>query len=212
MLSSCMQSTLETNWPQKRSSAPRHGNLGNVRIPHAACSGSARLDKTSTKMISKDPEVNPGAFSRRTGGTCSFFRSSSTKSSLPGKQQGARSADSHRRSFSNELKKKSFSAKKGFSPSVQRSSRPSGQGKRGRPVDDSHLGATPVPVFGDWDETDPKSGEGYTERFNRIKEEKENASINSQPVLSIPINYSDSPTKERVLSYLFKVAFLELVL
>lgn len=75
-----------------------------------------------------------------------------------------------------------------------------------------HLGATPVPVFGDWDETDPNSGEGYTDRFNRIKEEKENASINSQPVLPIPIDSSDTPTKERLLSYLFKVAFLESVL
>lgn len=137
MLSSCMQSTLEMNWPQKHSRAPRHGNLGNVRIPHAACSGSARRDKTSTKMIPNDPEVNPGAFSHRTGGTCSFFRSSSTKSSSPVKQQGAHSAGSHRRGFFDELKRKSFGTKKGFSPSDQRSSRPSGQRKRGQPVDDS---------------------------------------------------------------------------
>lgn len=188
----------------KHSHAPRHGNLANVRIPRAACSGSARRDKTSKKIIPNDPEENPGAFSPRTGGTCSFFCLNSAKSSSSQKQHGARSAGSHRRSFSNELKRKSFSAKKGFSPSVQRSSGPSGQRNRGRPADNSHLSATHVPVFGDWDETDPNSGEGYTERFNSIKEEKKNASSNFQTVLSIPTNYSDSPTKEGVPSYLFK--------
>ncbi|KAF8030260.1 hypothetical protein BT93_E2647 [Corymbia citriodora subsp. variegata] len=195
----------------RHSRAPKHGNSGNVRTPQAACSGSARQDKTSRKMIPNDPEENPGAFLRRTGGTCCFFRSSSTKSSSSQKLHGARSGSSPRRSFSNELKRKSFSTKIGFSPSVQRSSGHPGQRNRGQSVDYSHLGGTPVPVFGDWDETDPKSGEGYTERFSRIKEEKENASFHFHPVLSTPINYTDRPTKGRVLSYLSKVAFLEFV-
>ncbi|XP_030553010.1 RPM1-interacting protein 4-like isoform X2 [Rhodamnia argentea] len=188
----------------KRSRAPKHGDLSNVRIRHAASSGSAYRDKTSTKTNPNDPEENPGAFSWRTGGTCGFFRSSSTKWSSSQKQHGTGSARSHRRSLSDELKRKSFGAKKGFSPSLQRSSGSSGQRNRDQPVDYSHLGATPVPVFSDWDETDPNSGEGYTERFDRIKEEKESASSNSQLVLSIPTSYSDSPTKERFLPYLFK--------
>ncbi|XP_050370784.1 RPM1-interacting protein 4-like isoform X2 [Argentina anserina] len=45
----------------------------------------------------------------------------------------------------------------------------------------------PIPKFGDWDESDPKSGEDYTYKFNKVKEENKNisemfsAALSSEP-------------------------------
>ncbi|XP_058723737.1 RPM1-interacting protein 4-like [Vicia villosa] len=41
--------------------------------------------------------------------------------------------------------------------------------------------ATIVPEFGNWDVTDPKSGEGYTVMFNKIKEERQITSSHRIP-------------------------------
>ncbi|XP_051127900.1 RPM1-interacting protein 4-like [Andrographis paniculata] len=38
--------------------------------------------------------------------------------------------------------------------------------------DDSPERGPAVPKFGDWDETDPSTGEGYTQIFNKVREEK----------------------------------------
>ncbi|KAL6342763.1 hypothetical protein AAG906_016597 [Vitis piasezkii] len=56
----------------------------------------------------------------------------------------------------------------GLGPSTQRSQlRPSTQGNR-KPDD-----STAVPKFGDWDERNPSSAEGYTHIFNKVHEEKQ---------------------------------------
>lgn len=45
----------------------------------------------------------------------------------------------------------------------------------------------PIPKFGDWDESDPKAGEDYTYKFNKVKDEKKNisemfsAALSSEP-------------------------------
>ncbi|XP_061340786.1 uncharacterized protein LOC133287236 [Gastrolobium bilobum] len=53
--------------------------------------------------------------------------------------------------------------------------------------------ATAIPKFGTWDVTDPKSGEGYTAIFSKIKEEKQIASTSiSTPPLD---NYSNVKTR-----------------
>jgi RPM1-interacting protein 4 len=39
--------------------------------------------------------------------------------------------------------------------------------------DDQHHRVASVPKFGAWDESDPKSGEGFTVIFNKVKEEKQ---------------------------------------
>lgn len=46
----------------------------------------------------------------------------------------------------------------------------------GQPSDDSHRRAPSIPKFGAWDETDPRSGEGFTVIFSKVKEERHNAS------------------------------------
>ncbi|XP_048447316.1 RPM1-interacting protein 4-like [Pyrus x bretschneideri] len=41
---------------------------------------------------------------------------------------------------------------------------------------DTHTRVASIPKFGDWDEEDPQSGEGFTYIFERVKEEKKTAS------------------------------------
>ncbi|KAJ6885518.1 RPM1-interacting protein [Populus alba x Populus x berolinensis] len=45
-----------------------------------------------------------------------------------------------------------------------------------------------IPKFGAWDDTDPKSGEGFTVVFNRVKEEKQIASTTFPSVPIQPVN------------------------
>ncbi|XP_052203415.1 RPM1-interacting protein 4-like [Diospyros lotus] len=53
-----------------------------------------------------------------------------------------------------------------------------------------------VPKFGAWDETDPKSGEGFTVIFNKVKEEKQIAAAKLPMVSPQPSNYTNSPMKK----------------
>lgn len=48
-----------------------------------------------------------------------------------------------------------------------------------------------VPKFGDWDETDPASAEGYTQIFNKVREEKQTGSA-KVPSASTDTSYSNS--------------------
>lgn len=51
-------------------------------------------------------------------------------------------------------------------------------------VGQDHDKATAAPKFGNWDVTDPKSGEGYTTMFSKIKEERKNMSSHISPSLN----------------------------
>ncbi|XP_039048155.1 RPM1-interacting protein 4-like [Hibiscus syriacus] len=48
----------------------------------------------------------------------------------------------------------------------------SGQSQLDGNYEYKHQRTTSVPQFGEWDETDPTSGEGFTVIFNKVKEEK----------------------------------------
>lgn len=52
-------------------------------------------------------------------------------------------------------------------------SSPGAQGRSQMRADDSSSRGAAVPRFGDWNVNDPASGDGYTDVFNRIKEEKQ---------------------------------------
>ncbi|RZC50624.1 hypothetical protein C5167_019053 [Papaver somniferum] len=58
------------------------------------------------------------------------------------------------------------------------------------PNDTRHHKAASVPKFGAWDETDPKSGDGFTIIFNKVKEEKQILANNFPPICPPPTNYS----------------------
>ncbi|KAJ6999340.1 hypothetical protein NC653_010130 [Populus alba x Populus x berolinensis] len=51
---------------------------------------------------------------------------------------------------------------------------------------EKHHRAASIPKFGAWDETDPRSGEGFTVIFNRVKEEKQIASTTFPSVPTQP--------------------------
>lgn len=48
---------------------------------------------------------------------------------------------------------------------------------------------TAVPKFGDWDESDPKSADGFTHVFNKVREEKLNGQANVAPVKAFQNSY-----------------------
>lgn len=48
-----------------------------------------------------------------------------------------------------------------------------------------------VPKFGDWDENDPASAEGYTQIFNKVREEKQTGAA-KVPATSTDASYSNS--------------------
>ncbi|XP_030454748.1 RPM1-interacting protein 4-like [Syzygium oleosum] len=52
-------------------------------------------------------------------------------------------------------------------------SSPGGHGRARARADDSLSGGAAVPKFGEWNVNDPASGDGYTDVFNRIKEERQ---------------------------------------
>ncbi|KAI3988047.1 hypothetical protein MKX01_011836 [Papaver californicum] len=58
------------------------------------------------------------------------------------------------------------------------------------PNDTRHHKAASVPKFGAWDETDPKSGDGFTVIFNKVKEEKQILANNFPAIRPPPTNYS----------------------
>ncbi|KAK4858672.1 hypothetical protein QYF36_020245 [Acer negundo] len=58
-----------------------------------------------------------------------------------------------------------------------------------------------VPKFGDWDENDPKSSEGFTAIFEKLKEEKQIASTKEIATCI----YSDTPKNNRGSSYKSKM-------
>ena len=47
-----------------------------------------------------------------------------------------------------------------------------------------------VPKFGDWDETDPASAEGYTHIFNKVREER-HSGAGKVPVMPTESSYSN---------------------
>ena len=54
-------------------------------------------------------------------------------------------------------------------------------------VGQNHQG-TAIPKFGTWDVTDPKSGDGYSAIFSKVKEEKHNASSHSPSTSTPPLD------------------------
>lgn len=56
--------------------------------------------------------------------------------------------------------------------------------------DDTPDDSPAVPKFGDWDESDPASGEGYTQVFDRVREEKQSGT-GKVPIMPTESSYSN---------------------
>lgn len=56
-----------------------------------------------------------------------------------------------------------------------------------------------VPKFGDWDESDPSAGEGYTHIFNKVREEKL-SETGKVPIVPTETSYSSNGQKQHANS------------
>nr|KAJ0209654.1 hypothetical protein LSAT_V11C400181340 [Lactuca sativa] len=187
---------------QQRSHIPKFGSWDADNVPYTAYFDNARKDKGSGIMINpNDPEENPEAFMAYGGNNDDIsnddiiFADKNMKSG--GKKSTTSSKVSSERSSISDLSSKQQSYKSDRKKSPNTNTRemtsnfappsPSPAPNRPRygynPADDivSHRSAS-VPMFGAWDEKDPRSGDGFTVIFQKVKEEKHIAATKFPPI------------------------------
>ncbi|CAA2956769.1 RPM1-interacting protein 4-like isoform X2 [Olea europaea var. sylvestris] len=202
-----------------RSHVPKFGNWEGDNVPYTAYFENARKEKTGGVMINpNDPEQNPEAFNfgnrSRSGAASASIRISPDKSVAAGNfQQYVRQRNAASESGSD----KSASDNSFLKPKHQRrrsernKSLDVGSNSRSNPLsagpnrmnhaDDFSYKSASVPKFGEWDERDPRSGEGFTVIFNKVKEEKQIAAAKFSPVpLQTANDYPTSPNKKTTRS------------
>lgn len=199
----------------QRSHVPKFGGWDKDNVPYTAYFDNARRGKSGVRMNPNDPEENPEAFMYASGGmeddvdfaSGAFEGTNSEKQSIGGlKGHNAHSmspSDHRKNARHNNLTSESGSEKSSSDHSLLQaqktglavegnkglsSSRHSRQRSgRTHPFDhEGHHRAASIPKFGAWDETDPRSGEGFTVIFDRVKEEKQIASTTFPSVPTQP--------------------------
>ncbi|KAI3870500.1 hypothetical protein MKX03_022693 [Papaver bracteatum] len=166
-------------------------------VPYTAYFETARIEKGSVvkKINPNDPEENPYGSGRKTVDVEKSYEAYPEKE---GQQVHSKSRDqkSVRSESSNEKSNSDFSllqqkhrSSSGIPPM---SPPPPNRIRSGMsiPNDTRHHKAASVPKLGAWDETDPKSGDGFTIIFNKVKEEKQILANNFPPIRPPPTNYS----------------------
>ncbi|KAF8369803.1 hypothetical protein HHK36_032164 [Tetracentron sinense] len=112
----------------------------------------------------------------------------------------------HRRARS-EQNKNLGEGSNSSSPSVPHQPSRLRSGTGNHPSDNIPQRAASVPKFGAWDETDPKSGEGFTIIFNKVKEEKQIGAANFPtvpPQTNIyPNSHGSSSSEPKICCCLF---------
>lgn len=196
--------------PLQHSHVPKFGNWEEANnIPYTAYFENPRREKAGFLINPNDPIENPEAFNMCMGGnfqnvdadklkfshTYSHNQSSLEKRNHTGPHVHQRSKGSqgsftsdHKRSMS-----KGGSIIRGFSSSSHNR-----HGSGDHSFDDPHMNhqATAIPKFGTWDVTDPKSGEGYTAIFSKIREEKQFAPSHISGQSNVPLNYHSNSKNE----------------
>ncbi|XP_051124743.1 RPM1-interacting protein 4-like isoform X2 [Andrographis paniculata] len=158
---------------------PKFGNWDADNVPYTAFFENARKEKSGAgvRINPNDPEQNPDAFNAANllssdQRTHSAAAASDVASAV---NPGHNRKKSRRSKFTND----------GHVP-------PSPDDYSGRSVS--------VPKFGAWDENDPRSAEGFTVIFNKVKEEKHTASA-KLPAVPPPLKtnggYDDQNNKSR---------------
>ncbi|CAI9086865.1 OLC1v1020786C1 [Oldenlandia corymbosa var. corymbosa] len=167
----------------QRSHVPKFGNWDGDNVPYTAYFENARKEKGGTNtghriMNPNDPEENPDAFL--------FSATPESNHQIEGHRQhksitSAESMSSDKGSSWNRHQRRKSENKKSNSENnysnsfLQKSPSPGHTRLRGGSdlSDDMSYKSTSVPKFGAWDERDPKSAEGFTVIFNKVKEEKQ---------------------------------------
>ncbi|PSS24796.1 RPM1-interacting protein [Actinidia chinensis var. chinensis] len=195
------------NPQQKRSHVPKFGSWDSDNIPYTAYFENARKEKGSGVMMNpNDPEENPEAFMFGrvgTGSECHRRNTSDHQKSGSHKSTNSESGSdksnsgyalqqqNHRRTRSTTRKNSTTEANNFVRPSPAHDRLRSAN----NPSEDKSYRSVSVPKFGVWDEKDPKSGEGFTVIFNKVKEEKQIAATKLPTVPPQPRNFEKSQKK-----------------
>ncbi|KAK6149727.1 hypothetical protein DH2020_017252 [Rehmannia glutinosa] len=203
---------------QQRSHVPKFGNWDGDNVPYTAYFENARKEKTGGVRINpNDPEQNPEAFS--IGGPSSNVSQISPDNHVARKKfvHQRNAYDQQKSASPKTLASQSSSDKSPSDNSVTSVLRPNHQRKKSdrskyasdiryppspgpnsfNPADDYSYRSVSVPKFGQWDETDPRSAEGFTVIFNKVKEEKQIAAAKFPPVpLQTTNNYQTNQKEE----------------
>ncbi|KVH96887.1 Pathogenic type III effector avirulence factor Avr cleavage site-containing protein [Cynara cardunculus var. scolymus] len=160
---------------QQRSHIPKFGSWDADNVPYTAYFDNARKDKGTTGVMfnPNDPEENPEAFMTYGGGYDDgnndhkiVFADKNMKTSMTSSDKGSISdISNNQQSYKSDPKKSSNSER-----------------------------SASVPMFGAWDEKDPRSAEGFTVIFQKVKEEKHIAATKFPPIPQHPTsNHPNTP-------------------
>nr|XP_033517534.1 RPM1-interacting protein 4-like isoform X2 [Nicotiana tomentosiformis] len=170
------------------SHVPKFGNWDGDNVPYTTYFENARKGKGGKMINPNDPEENPEAFAYR-GYEDASINVSHVNTPLVETPQ------------TSDAKKNKNDRGNIFvppSPNRLKNSR--------NPSDDlSYYSSASVPKFGAWDEKDPKSGEGFTVIFNKVKEEKQIAAAKFpivQPQPNMPSSHKRN-AKSKMFCCLF---------
>eukprot|EP00257_Ricinus_communis_P025521 XP_025012935.1 RPM1-interacting protein 4 isoform X1 [Ricinus communis] len=145
----------------QRSAVPKFGNWETEEnVPYTVYFEKARKGNTAGKMKGNDPKQKPDTVTTKPSIQTSSFRMKSI-----GAQRGQEAVRSKHEQGGNNQQRRLRSVNRG---------------------DDSSDHSAAVPKFGDWDETNPASADGYTHIFNKVREEKQGgpAKVPVQPTES----------------------------
>ncbi|KAK8493574.1 hypothetical protein V6N12_073419 [Hibiscus sabdariffa] len=167
----CMRGGLESNYDCQHA---------HVQIA-ADSSKSVSADKHSLNSANRNDSIDHQRSARRQRNT----------RPEPGSETGT---GSDTITHTNHHRRTSSGLKNGQTGGGSFSSSVSGQSQRNGNYEYKHHRTTSVPKFGEWDETDPASGAGFTVIFNKVKEEKHAPPASSFATVAPEVktmNYSD---------------------
>ncbi|PIN09309.1 hypothetical protein CDL12_18113 [Handroanthus impetiginosus] len=183
-----------------RSHVPKFGNWDGDNVPYTAYFENARKEKTSGVRINpNDPEQNPEAFSIRSSNISHAAQASVQKNIYDEEKsyspKTVASVSSPSDNSASPIRKPKHQRKKSWLGKYNSDSRnPTSPGPNN--VDDFSFRSVSVPKFGEWDEKDPRSAEGFTVIFNKVKEEKQISASKFPPVpLQTTNNYQTGQKK-----------------
>ncbi|XP_057497499.1 uncharacterized protein LOC130782257 [Actinidia eriantha] len=188
---------------QQRSHVPKFGSWDSDNIPYTAYFENARKEKGSSVMMNpNDPEENPEAFMFGRVGTGSEGHRRNTSDHQKSGSHKSTNSESGSDKSNSEYALQQQNHRRTRKNSITEANnfvRPSRAHDRLRsannPSEDKSYSSASVPKFGVWDEKDPKSGEGFTVIFNKVKEEKQIAATKLPTVPPQPRSFEKSQKK-----------------